>query len=262
MDLIRKLKFALAASGLEEDEINFYINVLKKPGSTIFDIARSSKLPKDRAYKIFHDLTGKKLLSEQKASFEQDSQRKHKHLVANPLESFIEDIYSKGRKFYHTADTLKEIKPFLSFLNLPASDTVIETFNAENLGEHWVDCSYMNWDSVLAYGNFEMMIDNMGRSPDQIFMRRRVQRGKKAYPTFTHVGQYTNEFILPRDDKELRQSKIRENEHLKNTWVTIFPDQDTISICLLDEKDKFSGAKIKNPIISKLHENIFKFLSS
>lgn len=253
MDIVRKLKLALSNSDLKEDEIAFYIGVLKKPGATIFDIAKSAKLPKDRAYKIFSLLEEKKLL----ASAPNLNERKQKKIVANPLENFIEDIYSKGRKFYRTADSLKQVKPFLKLLNTPYEDAVIQSFNAEEMGENWADLSYLNFDHCLAYGSFEMMIENMGTDPDQLFMGRRVKRGKKAFPILTEIGKYSREMIMNRDNKELRSTKVLETERLKNIFVTLFPDIDTISIWLRNKNGRLTGAQIKNPLIAKLHEDIF-----
>jgi|GEM_PF-1776042 len=252
MNIVAKLKLALSNSGLNDDEIAFYLNVLKHPGSSIYDIAQRADLPKDRAYKICESLEEKRLLSNDPAS------RKQKRLIANPLDSFAESLYSLGRKFYHTADSLKEVKPFLKYLNLTEKDeAAIETFSAEQMTENWLDLAYMNWETVLAYGNFEMMYENMGADPDQLFMRRRVKRGKKAFPILSHLGPYTREVVLKRDKKELRHSKILKTNSLKDTWITLFPDKDTVSIWLRDQHGIIKGATIKNPLLTKLHEDLF-----
>lgn len=265
MDIIRKLKLALANSGLQEDEIAFYIAVLKNPGSSIYEIATRSKLPKDRAYKIFHQLLEKKLIKAdstntgpQSSAQTSTSSRKHKNIEATPLDAFTESIYSKGRKFYQTADSLKEVRPFLKYLNLPEEETSIHTFGPENAAENWVDLSYMNWETVLAYGNFEMMYEGFGADPDQDFKNRRVKRGKKAHPILTNPGPYTWEMIVNRDDRELRDTKLLETDKLKDTFVAIFPDKDTISIWLRTPQGQLKGATIKNPLLRKLHENLFE----
>jgi rRNA pseudouridine-1189 N-methylase Emg1 (Nep1/Mra1 family) len=255
MDIIKKLKLALSNSDLKEDEIAFYISVLKKPGATIFDIAKSAKIPKDRAYKIFSALEEKRLLSS--AQTPNSSERKQKKIIANPIENFIETIYAKGRKFYRTADSLKQVKPFLKLLNTPYEDVAIQSFGSEEMAENWVDLSYLNFDTCLAYGSFEMMVENMGVEADQQFMGRRVKRGKKAFPILTEIGKYSREMIINRDIRELRDTKVLETERLKNIFVTLFPDIDTISIWLKNREGKITGTQIKNPLIARLHEDIF-----
>ena len=246
MDIIKKLKSALGNSGLQEDEILFYINVLKKPGNSIYDTGKKSNLPKDRAYKVAESLETKGLIS-----------RNHQGLQANSLDSFTESLYSKGRQFYHTADSLKEVKPFIRYLSLPEDETVIQTFSSDQMGENRVDLSYMIWETVLAYGNFELMVETMGGHPDREFMSRRVKRGKKAFPIFSRIGEYTKDQILARDNQELRQSKVLRTKQLQDTWITLLPDQDTLSVWLKDKKGIIKGATIKNPLICKLHEDLF-----
>lgn len=264
MDIVSKLKLALANSGLQEDEIAFYISVLKKPGGSIYEIAKRSKLPKDRAYKIFHQLKEKKLIKVSEADKLDPGHkptpqiRKHKQIEATSLDNFTESLYSKGRKFYQTADSLKEVKPFLKYLNLPEEETSIKTFGPEHSGEHWIDLSYTNWETVVAYGNFEMMYEGFGAAPDQVFKNRRVKRGKKAFPVLTNPGPYTWDMIVKKDNRELRDTKLLKTDKLNETFVAIFPDKDTISVWLKNEKGQLKGATIKNPLLRKLHEDLFQ----
>lgn len=251
MDVIRKLKETLSRSGLTEEEIAFYISVLKKPDNSIFDTAKRSKIAKDRAYKIFESLKEKKLLAF-------DSDKKYKKLKINSLNTFIENLYRQGRQNYQNADKLKEVRPLLKFLSLSNEKNSFQTFNQEELAEQYQDLSYMNWDVVLAYGNFEIALPVMGTEPDEQFVKRRLKRGKQAFPILANPGEYSWK-VARKDYKELRTTKMIYNEKLNDYFVFILPDNATTAIWVRNKEGRLSGATIENPLLSKLHENIFNY---
>lgn len=253
MDIIRKLKFALGNSGLSEEEISFYIHSLKKPNSTIFALAKNCKIPKDKAYKLFESLKNKQLLSA-------DKEHKQKRIHAAPMNNFIEGLYKQGRNYYRQADSLKEIKTFLPFLSLPDQDDTFRSIGQEELAESYVDLSYLNWEEVLAYGNFEISLPIMGTDPDSEFMTRRVKRGKQAFPILANPGEFSMK-VAHNDYKEMRHTKLIYDKKLDDYFVFIFPDINTTAIWLRDNEKKVSGAIIESSFLSNLHEKMFAHFS-
>lgn len=254
VDIIRQLKSLLISAGLTEAEIVFYVQVLKKPRSSIWDIAKRAGLPKDRAYKIFFALQEKGFLS-----FETIG--KSKIISPLPLNEFIENMYGRGNKFYRIADSLKSIQPFFKYLNLPDPEGSISFLDSSRLAEDWVDLSYINWENVLVYGDFEMMINHMGVSADNEFMNRRLKRGKKAFPLLANPGAYTLD-LAQRDYKEMRNTKIIHDEKLKNYFVCLLPDNDTVAVWMKDKDGLLKGVKIKNYVLTRLQEQTFNYLDS
>lgn len=240
---------SLASTGLTEEEIAFYVSVLKKPDSTIFDAAKHAKISKDKAYKIYDTLEAKKLITSESIS-------KQKKLRATNLNSFIEDLYKEGRKYYHTADTFKEVKPFLPFLGLPDQDNTFRSISQAELAESYVDLSYMNWEKVLAYGNFEICLPIMGTDPDHEFMTRRVKRGKNAFPILANPGEFSMQ-VARNDYKEMRHTKLIYDKKLDDYFVFIFPEVNTTAIWLRDKEKKVTGAVIESPFLVNLHKKLF-----
>lgn len=249
MDIVRKLKMSLASTGLTEEEIAFYVSILKKPGSTIFDAAKRAKISKDKAYKIYDTLEAKKLIISENAS-------KQKRIRATNLNSFIEDLYKEGRKYYHTADNFKQVKPFLSLLGLPEQENNFRSVSQAELAESYVDLSYLNWEEVLAYGNFEICLPIMGTDPDHEFMTKRVKRGKQAFPILANPGEFSMQ-VARNDYKEMRHTKLIYDKKLDDYFVFIFPDINTTAIWLRDKDKKVSGAVIESQFIANLHEKLF-----
>lgn len=255
MDLVRKLKLALSNSGLSDEEIAFYIEVLKKPNNSIFDVAQKAHIGKDRAYKIYD-------LLEQKGLLAGSEEGKYKKIHACSLQGYLEELYRKGRQFYQAADRLKEVRPFLSFVNTKEESSLAKALNAENLPSDWVDFAGMDWEKVLVYGNFEMIIDVMGRDPDIDFMKIRMKRGKEALPILSTVGPYTME-LARRDVNEMRRTKFINSDKLQNSFIMILPEIKTVNMWTKDPKSGIiSGLSVKDPVLTSLHEDTFKYLDS
>ncbi|MBU1151848.1 hypothetical protein KJ632_03425 [Patescibacteria group bacterium] len=248
MDLNRKLKQILGNSGLSEDEIAFYLNILKNPNSTIYDLSKRTAIPKDRGYRITEKLIDEKLINAEG--------NRQKRLTAAKLNGYIDGLMSQGREFYKNAERLREIKPFLKIMENSEENQSIETFSEEEIGEKFVDLSYLNWDKILSYGNFEMGIEKMGIDTDQQFVQRRMKKGRGCFPVFANPGKLSWN-IIDNDEKEMRKTKIIYNQKLSDYFVIILPEANTTALWIKDENNKVRGAVIKSSMLTKLHSGLY-----
>ena len=184
-----------------------------------------------------------------------------KKIKTTALSSFIEKLNSQGRKFHRSADNLKEIKPFLGFLSIPQIEDNLETYSEEEIGEKFVDLTYMRWEKVFALGNFEMALSIMGKSPDRQFVTRRIKRGGKAYPILANPGDYSLNVIAKNDYKEFRETKFIYNDKLANYFILTLPETETTSIWVKNENGLLSGATIRSQLLTKLHQDIYDYFS-
>lgn len=248
MDIIRNLKSTLCASGLSEAEINFYIEALKKP-RTVYALAKATGLQKDKAYKISESLRDKKLLELKKGL-----------LRACSLENFIENLLKEGRKYYKTADKLKEVRPFIKYLNESIHPGEIEVFSDDKLAEHFLDIVYLPGDRVLSYGNFEVMLPQIHENTDQTFVKKRVKSGRRAH-VILKPGPYTNTKVKPNDIREMRQTQFLEAEELNNFLVLAVEGSDKVSIWERDPKtEMISAVFVESPILANLHKRTHQIL--
>jgi sugar-specific transcriptional regulator TrmB len=250
MDITRKLKDLLDRSGLTDEEVRFYLAVLKRPGSTIYDLSKVAGVPKDRAYKLSESLTEKKLINAAKEG-------QLKKLSAASLQGYIDGLKSDGRRLHRTADSLKEINPFLHFMGAPEEDSCIRTFSHEEAGEAFVDLSTMKWNDVLAYGDFDQILTAITPDSDRKFVSNRLKHGGKAFPVIANPGEYSWNHVIKNDMRELRQSKVLYNEKLSNYFVCLFPDMDTTAFWVKGKDGKVSGSVVESASLTKLHENIY-----
>lgn len=249
MDITRKLKEALISSGLSEEEMLFYLNVLKNPNSSIYETAKKSKIPKDKAYQIAELLEEKDLITS-------NSEGKYKKLKSASLKNYIEKIKNHGRKLERTADTLKEINPYLSIIGLPDQKISFKTYKNEELAEQFLDLSYLNWDYVLAYGSYDVFLQFVPIETDKQFVKTRVKKGKKCFPIIANPGEYS--FEIARNDKnEIRKTRMFYDEKLKNYFIILLPETNKVSFWVNNEDGTASGAIIDSPILSQIHKNLY-----
>ena len=245
MDYLRKLKNILYASGLTEEEVAVFISVFKNPNNSIYFYTKQTKLPKDKVYKIVQALNQKGLITLQG--------ERTKKLNIGSLDNLEKKLDSETRKLTRVANELKQIKNFLPALK-NSDNCIFETFSFEEYGEKFIDLTYYkNWNTILGYGDFEYLIDQIGISPDQTFVKRRVKKGAKCLPIIANPKQYCLEYILGRDQNELRRTKTIQDQSISQQFVTILPELDIVTIW-----SKNGGINIQNKMLSKVHQDIFK----
>lgn len=256
MSLVLRLKELLAKSGLEEAEVRFYVAVLKKPGATIYELAKIAGVPKDRAYKICEKLVNQSLID-----FTREG--KWKKLKALPISNFMEKLNSQGRELYKTAEKLGELKSFLPMLAVGNSQSEMsyEFFEDKDAGERFLDFVYLDWENVFGFGDFDSVIDSISVQADKQFINKRVKSGRKSFTVLANPHGYSLE-LIKNDGKELRDSKVIFSKKISNYFVATAPEVDTMGIWMKQKSGEVSGMIIKNPVLTQLHQNIFEYFDA
>lgn len=249
MDITRKLKDLLSRTGLTEDEIRFYLAALKNPEKSVHFLSKQIKIPKDRAYNIFESLEDKKLIS-----------RSSGKIKANPIKRYSEKIRGQSRRLHRVADSLLEFNPFLPFYGITNDEEVFNTFQHEQSGEQFLDLSYLKWEQIHAYGDFEALINAITEDVDQHFVRNRMRRGKQCLNIVANPQNYAFNKMIKRDAKENRITKVIFDDAFKDSYVTVIPELNLTTIWQRQENGRFTGAVFNNPSIAKMHEGIYNYL--
>lgn len=253
MDLLRKLRTTLSRAQVTEDEIAFYEAVLKKSGSTVFEISKYAGFSKDRGYKLFENLKEKGLVTTKQYCG-------RRGVFPASLKGFSEKLFSASRKFWRVAENLENLDTALPLLREIGVPTNIEAFTIDEFPEHWLDLAYTSFDFVCAYGNFGFIIDQTGVDCDRQFINHRVKRGGKA-DLALQEDKYTKEMIS-KDNLELRKTRILNIPELENKLAVIFPSLGTVSIWQKNSSGAISGLKIKNPMIANFHRDLYEYFKN
>lgn len=252
MELIRKLKSVLEKLNLSEKEIAFYVAVLKAPKSTVYEIAKKTGFQKDGAYQMFEQLKAKGLIDVQ-------NNGARREILPVSLKKFSQDIYAKSCRLWRYAEALKELDPVLPFLDEARKTRSLEVFNVDQFPEHWEDLSYWNWEEVIAYGNFEMLlqVEKEALPADIKFRDQRTRRGRYANPLLT-PGPYTSE-LIKNDEREFRETRVLDIPELKDDLIVIFPSIEHVSMWSRSSDGKITGAFIHDAHMTQFHCRMHRY---
>lgn len=249
MNATRKLKDLLLRTGLTDDEVRIFFAILRSPGNSIYGISKLVGIPKDRAYNIVESLEDKKLIA-----------RTPGGLKCNPITRYGERLQSQSRRFNRIADALREMDPFMPFLGAVNDEESFYTFNHEQAGEQFLDLSYLKWDQVHAYGDFDTLLDTIKEDIDRKFVRNRLKRGKQCMAVCANPKDYTLKTVIGRDVLEKRVTKLLYDKNFDNFFVAVFPDIQRTTIWQKQDNGRYVGAIFNNPLISKVHERMHNYL--
>jgi sugar-specific transcriptional regulator TrmB len=250
MKLRESIKRLLNKAGLKEEEIHFYITLLGNQGKSIYEIGKKAGLSKNKSYKVFSNLHDLGIVG-------YTGSGQFKFAFPSSLEPLTKELDRKRRTLGRTSDKLKKIEKLIPYLDSKESDASIEILEGEDIHQDYFDLLDQEWDTVFAYGDFEMFCEEFGFEQEKRFIDNRVKKGRKGKGIFNSNGMFTKD-VTSRDTNELRKSILVENDSLKNTWVYTYDKSNTTSIWTKDDNDNFQGIIIRNKAVSDLHKSIFK----
>ena len=212
MLIYRKLKKLLFDAGLSEAEIFLYIELLKKPAQTMYELTNRTKLPRSTVYYAFFRLKDLKLVEKNKEG-----------IRALSLKSLVAELATKERKFRKTAYKIKQIAPFLR--TPKESIQEFETFyTPEQIEEAYLFMAEIPYDTNLDFGDFESFINAIG--PVDLAFKFREKRAKHAkhHAICTTFGPKLAQFCNKKDlERYKNRFDVFKKLDFRNKWI-IFSD--------------------------------------
>ena len=228
----------------------FYITLLGNQGKSIYEIGQKAKLSKNKSYKVFSNLHERDIVG-------YTGSGQFKYIFPTSLEPLTKELDRKRRTLGRTSDNLKKIGKLIPYLNSKENDASIEILEGEDIHQDYFDLLDREWDTVFAYGNFEMFCEEFGFEHEKKFINNRIKKGRKGKGIFNKCGAFTKD-VTSRDSNELRKSILIEDDSLQNVWVYTYDKSNSTSIWTKDDNDNFQGVVIKNKAVSNLHKSIFE----
>lgn len=150
MILYSKLHALLLESGLGEAEALTYIELLKKPADTVWDLAKRVGISKSTVYRAFEKLQQMKMV-----------EKSGRGIRALSLKDLVLNLNKRVRKADKLVDKIKRVAPFLR-----APEDSIKEFEilciAEDIAEAYLFMSELRYDTNLDFGDFENFIPTIG----------------------------------------------------------------------------------------------------
>ncbi|MFA5842706.1 MAG: helix-turn-helix domain-containing protein [Candidatus Gracilibacteria bacterium] len=212
MLIYKKLKKLLFDAGLSEAEIFLYLELLKNPAQTIYELTNRTKLPRSTVYYAFSRLEGLKLVENNKEG-----------IRALSLKSLVAELATKERKFRKTAHKIKQIAPFLRAPRESIQE--FETFyTPEQIIEAYFFMAEVPYDTNFDFGDFESFINAIG--PVDLAFKFREKRAKHAkhHAICTTFGPKLAQFCNKQDlERYKNRFDVFKQMDFCNKWI-IFSD--------------------------------------
>lgn len=181
MGILLKLKDLLLEAGLDETIVFVYLELLKRPAQTIWELVERTGLSKSTVYRTFENLVALRLVEKNKDN-----------IRALSLKNFVESLYRKERKLWKLANKIKQTAPFLrGHENVERFETL---YGADEIAEAYIFMAETPYGVNLDFGDFESFIPHIGGI--KIAERFRALRAKHATHTAicTTFGPRTSYF--------------------------------------------------------------------
>lgn len=238
MAIYSKLRDLLFDAGLSEACVAVYLELLKKPAFTIWELVQRTALSKSSVYRAFEGLKELKMV-----------EKKTGEIRALSLKALVAELVKSERKFRKTAYQIKNIAPFLR-----APRESIEEFESfytpEQIAETYVDFSLLNFGVSLDFGNFESYVPIIGGLDRVIKFRTNRLKHASAYAICTNSGPFTSYFCT-RDAKVKFKNTVDFLNNATNKNFIVFSDtSDYVMFNNFDDEENPTAVLVKSKTVA------------
>lgn len=242
----------LIRAGLTTAQAELYNFIYNNPGCSVADACNILKQSKSSIYRAFDELKSNKIVCSLDNNWKQS-------LNAAPLSNLIKQISNRKRRDIHLINYFKSIE-LGKKLKINELNDYIEILNEEETYEKYLDLSEMDWDSMLAFGNWEDL-NNKNRnliSVEKKFIKNRLKNGGKAFVSVTKEGPYTSEIIDYKclDKEENRKSSKSKLPFYKPFWANAFEGNNYVHLWNTDANGEIVSTFIHSPAVADFYKNL------
>lgn len=239
--MYKKLKLLLSEAGLAEAEIDVYIELLKKPSQTRWELINRTGLNKNQVYRAFDRLVKFKMIEETNSGIEPLS-----------LDFLLANLESSQIKTYNLVTKLKNFSPFLKIPIEAVNDfQLLDT--KEKILDKYMMMSQIKYDTCLDFGDLESFVQVVD-GLDNVFKFRANRFNKSAgnKAICTTVGPYTS-CMMRKQDLENFKSNIQFLDlKLNNKWIIFSDNNDYVMFNDCSNESSPSSVLVKSKVIADI----------
>lgn len=250
MTLHTKLKSLLLNAGLSETESMIYVELLRKPAQTIWELKERTRLSKSAVYRAFDHLQSLKLV-----------EKTEDGIQALSLKSLVADLSNKTRKINKTLWELKDIAPYLKRANEPI-EKIEFYYTQDQFRDVYMFMAEQDYDVNLDFGDFENFVPILGGGLEMPlkFREKRVKHAGHHAICTTH-GKYFD-YFNSRDAQERFKNNL---EHLKfdfrGSWMILSDKSDYVMFNHFEDPENPHCALVKSKAIADAQRKQFDYYS-
>lgn len=248
MALYKQLNNLLRQAGLKEAEVFVYIEILKKPAQTKWEVVERTGLDRNNVYRAFEKLESLKMVE----STDEGLKGLSLKVLANKLKN-------SSRKHGKLARKIKDIAPFLH--GSPETIEEIETYyTPEQIIEPYLFMAETEYETNLDFGDFENFIPRIGGISIACEFRKNRAAKSNHHAICTTYGNYTDYFCT-KDSKSRFKTQIDQIQMKLNGNFTIFSDTGDYVLFNRFENDDLSSVLVKSKVVADIQRAQFDMFS-
>ncbi len=250
MELYSKLRDLLFDAGLSEAEVVVYLDLLKTPAQTVWDLVKRTGFSKSVIYRAFTRLKELKMVSKNETG-----------IRALTLKALVADLIKSERRLRNTAYRIKKIAPFLH-----APQESIEEFETfytpDQIAETYVDISQLNYGVSLDFGDFENFV-TMSVGAIKPTLQFRHNRLKKAInqAICTSYGPYTSLFCTKEAKEKFKNYVDILQVNFDGRFINFFDTNDYVLFHDFRDKECPTAVLIKSKPVADIQRAQFAAFS-
>ncbi|MBI2638703.1 hypothetical protein HYW83_03880 [Candidatus Peregrinibacteria bacterium] len=250
MAFYQKLRDLLFDAGLSEAEVLIYLELLKKPAETIWDLVQRTGFAKSVVYRAFSRLKELKIVEKNAVG-----------IRALSLKALVADLVKSERRLRNTAYRIKQIAPFLR-----APQESIEEFETfytpDQIAETYVDISQLNYGVSLDFGDFENFVTkSVGEiKPTLQFRHNRLKKAINQ-AICTSYGPYTAHFCTKEAKERFKNHVDILKVNFDGRFINFFDTNDYVLFHDFRDKECTTAVLIKSKAVADIQRAQFAAFS-
>lgn len=254
--MYKQLKLLLVEAGLTESEVIVYLELLRKPSLSKWELVIRTGFDKNQIYRAFDRLNSLKMVEKNESGIE-----------ALSLDYLLADLEASQKKTQHLASKIGKFSPFLKLPTEAISDfRILDT--KEKILDKYIMMSEVKYDTCLDFGDLEKFVPVVG-GLDSIFKFRenRFNQNAKNRAICTTIGPYTSCMARKSDMDKFKSNIEMLKIDFKDKWIIFSDTNDYMMFNYFSDKKGSSSVLVKSKVIAdtqraqfdQFYKNLEKF---
>ena len=237
----------LLGAGLNEVEIAIYMDVLKYPTRTKWEIINRTKIGKNKVYRACERLEGFQLIK-----------RHRRKICAKTLNGLIKHLQRKQKK---TTALIKKLSQHNNLVAIPeekVSKVEIATCKEKILEQH-EKMAERKYETCLDLGDFEGFVPVLGDICHVFtFRKKRFSQNAKNIAICEGGGPFTSCMAREQDMKKYKSTIVSSEIKFKNKWIIFSDTADYLMINDFTDKEHPTAMTIKSKPLAEKYRKKFE----
>ena len=249
MTIYPKLKSLLLDTGLSETESAVYIELLKSPAQTIWELKGRVGSSKSAVYRAFERLRSLNLVEKS-----QDG------ICALSLKHLVADLSNESRKLNKTVNKIKEIAPFLRTPG-ESIDHIDFYYTPDQIAEAYLFMAEQDYNVNLDFGDFENFINSIGGMEHAYNFQNTRMKHATNRALCTTYGPNT-EYFCTREAKEKFQNYVDVlDANFHGNFIIFSDNSDYVLFNNFEDQENPNSVLVKSRLVADMQRRQFDAFS-